>query len=192
MRDDPERIFDELLVLRCRRADVTAWKELVACYEKRLHYFIRRLVGSERDAWDILQQTWLAAMKGIHRLDEPRTLRTWLYRIARNTAISHLRKSGHEPTSVNPHDLRDIPEDQEDSPEQDDSFFGTDAAERVHEALAELSVPHREVLTLHFLEDASVEEIAAVTGVPPGTVKSRLYYAKRALRSAIEQRRELA
>jgi RNA polymerase sigma-70 factor (ECF subfamily) len=192
LRDDPERIFDELLVLRCRRGDVTAWKELVARYEKRLHYFIRRLVGSERDAWDLLQQTWLAAMKGIHRLDEPRTLRTWLYRIARNTAISHLRRSGNDPASVDPSDLRHVSDDQDDSHEDADTFFGADAAERVHEALAELSVPHREVLTLHFLEDASVEEIAAVTGVPPGTVKSRLYYAKRALRSVIEQRRELA
>jgi RNA polymerase sigma-70 factor (ECF subfamily) len=60
-------------------------------------------------------------------------------------------------------------------------------AEAVHAALAKLSLAHREVLTLHFLEDVSIQEIAFVLEVPAGTVKSRLYHAKRALRQAIER-----
>jgi RNA polymerase sigma-70 factor, ECF subfamily len=192
LHDEAERILDELIVLQCRRGEVRAWRQLVTRYEKRLHYFIRRLVGSERDAWDLLQQTWLGAMKGIHSLDNPRTLRTWLYRIARNTAISHIRRGGREAISVDPVSLHDVPQDNGADSFDDDPFFGAAAAEVVQESLAKLSVPHREVLTLHFLEDASIEEIADVTGVPPGTVKSRLYYARRALRAIIEQKRELA
>ena len=60
-------------------------------------------------------------------------------------------------------------------------------AEQVHRGLASLSRPHREVLTLFFLEDMSVEEVASVLGVPPGTVKSRLHYAKRSLRKVIAE-----
>ena len=62
-----------------------------------------------------------------------------------------------------------------------------DDAEQVHYGLRRISLPHREILTLFFLQDLSVEEIADVVGIPFGTVKSRLYYAKRALRTVLEK-----
>ena len=65
MNQDPEIILDELLVLKCRRGDAIAWKQLVERYERRLFYFIRRLVDNERDSWDVLQMTWLGALKGL-------------------------------------------------------------------------------------------------------------------------------
>ena len=70
------------------------------------------------------------------------------------------------------------------APVEDDHF---DNAEQVHHGLSRLSLSHREVLTLHFLEDLSLERMAEVLDVPPGTVKSRLYYAKRALRAVLDQ-----
>jgi len=74
----------------------------------------------------------------------------------------------------------------EDGPDEtvtpDDAVFHFNDAALVHKGLGMLSVAHREVLTLHFLEEMSVEEITEVLDVPPGTVKSRLYYAKRALK----------
>jgi RNA polymerase sigma-70 factor (ECF subfamily) len=183
LNQDPEIILDELLVLKCRRGDAIAWKQLVERYQRRLFYFIRRLVDSERDAWDVLQQTWLGALKSIHGLIEPRTLRTWLYRIARNNAVSHLRKSLPDiAQSVDPADLRDVPDDATEETEQ----WPADAVPRLHEALAQLTVAHREVLTLHFLEDMPIQEIASIVNIAPGTVKSRLHYAKRALRELID------
>lgn len=184
MGDDSESILDELLVLKCRRGDVRAWRELVQRYERRLYYFIRRLVAQERDALDILQQVWIAAIKGMPGLSEPRTLRTWLYRIARNNAISHLRRAGTRIESVDPEELQEVAEKDWDDA---DPCWPEEAPQRLHAAIAQLTVPHREVITLYFLEDASVEEIADVTGVPPGTVKSRLFYAKRALRNALSR-----
>ena len=183
MNESSQAILDELLVLKCRRGDVGAWRELVERYQPRLFYFIRRLVDQERDAWDVLQQTWMAAMQGMGRLKEPRALRTWLYRIARNEAALRLRRAGREADYVDPEELREVAGPVE---EDQDDPWPAEAAGKLHECLAKLSLPHREVLTLHFLEDLSVEEVATITGVPPGTVKSRLYYAKRALRSAIE------
>lgn len=188
---DSESLLDELLVLKCRRGDVRAWRDLIKRYEQRLLYFIRRLVGRERDAWDILQQTWMGALKSLKRLDDPRMLRTWLYRIARNIAVTHLRRSGREAMNVDPNDLQELPDAAGDpnAPPEDEPW-PTDAPQLLHAAMARLSVPHREVLTLHFLEDASIDEIAAITEVPPGTIKSRLYYAKRALRAEIERDRK--
>jgi len=179
--DDSETILGELLVLRCRRGDASAWRELIGRWERRLFYYVRRLVGCERDAWDVLQQTWLAAYRAMPSLQEPRALRAWLYRIAHRQAVSHLRRTGAMPdASAEPLDaLADVPDDE--------IAFPAEAAERVHAGLSKLALAHREVLTLHFLEGMSVAEIAAVLDVPAGTVKSRLFHAKRALRAALEE-----
>ena len=181
---ESERVFNELLVLRCRRGDASAWRDLIRHWERRLFYYVRRIVGGERDAWDVLQQTWLAAYEALPTLDEPRALRAWLYRIAHRRAISHLRRVGAAPDAgaADLGDAAGVPDGGADDPS-----FPAEAAEAVHAALSTLSLAHREVLTLHFLEDASVEEVAAVLDVPAGTVKSRLFHAKRALRAAIER-----
>ena len=181
---ESERVLDELLVLRCRRGDTAAWRELIGRWERRLFYYVRRLVGGQRDAWDVLQQTWLAAHKSLPTLDEPKALRAWLYRIAHRQAVSHLRHTGAAPDAGAAHldDAADVPDDAADDPS-----FPAETAEAVHAALSGLSLPHREVLTLHFLEGASVAEVADVLEVPEGTVKSRLFHAKRALRAAIER-----
>lgn len=184
MNANSQTILDELLVLKCRRGDSAAWREVVDRYQPRLFYFIRRLVDQERDAWDVLQQTWLAAIDGIGDLKQPRALRTWLYRIARNQSAARLRKSGREAIGGDLENLDDLPQP---DPEPEEEHWPADAPGRLHECLGRLSLPHREVLTLHFLEDLSVEEVATITGVPAGTVKSRLYYAKRALRDALER-----
>ncbi len=186
MTDSSEAILDELLALRCRRGDAEAWRAVVRRFERRLLYFVRRLVDSERDAYDVLQQTWMSAWTSLPRLEEPRALRVWLYRIARNEAVTHLRRMGKRVDFVDPDALNAVPDDASGAPGDDD--WPADTAEEVHEALGRLSLPHREVLTRHFLEDASEEEIAAVLKVPPGTVKSRLHYARRALRTALEGR----
>jgi RNA polymerase sigma factor (sigma-70 family) len=176
---DTDAVARELLALRCRRGDRAALEELIRTWERPLLYFLRRLVPDEADAWDVLQQTWVRVLRGIGSLDDPRGLAPWLYRVARNTAFSHARSLGppHEP-------LKDRPDARAADPVSGCVEF--EDAERVHRGLLSLSLAHREVLMLFFLEDLSVEEVATVLGVPPGTVKSRLHYAKLALRKVLE------
>ena len=168
--------------MRCRRGDRRAWQELIGRWEMPLFYYLRRLLPQEADAWDVLQQTWLAAYHGIVSLKDPALLAVWLHRIARNLAISHRRanRRDFEPLPDEP----PMPGGGEDPPDEQAEAF--DDARQVHRALDRLSLPHREVLTLHFLRDLSVGQIAEVVGVSEGTVKSRLHYAKRALRQAVE------
>jgi RNA polymerase sigma factor (sigma-70 family) len=174
MARDREAVARELLAVRCRRGDPAALEELVRAFEGRLLYFVRRIVPNEADGLDVLQKTWMRVLKGIGSLDDPRQLVPWLYRVARNTALSHarVRVPPHEPLT--------------DHPAPADDGAGFEDAEAVHRGLAGLTLPHREVLTLFFLEGMSVEDAAAVLGVPPGTVKSRLHYAKVALRKALD------
>ncbi len=181
MKSEKEAIYYERIVLRCRRNEKDAFEELIRDWEKRLFYYVRRLVDDEQDAWDILQQTWLKIIRGIESLREPRSLPTWLYRIARDTAMDHWRAKYSQQALVYQNETSL-------NVEQNSEMFRFEDAEQVHYGLSQISLAHREVLTLHFLEDFSVEEIANILTVPPGTVKSRLYYGKKELRSVLEQK----
>lgn len=180
MSTEKELVYYELLVLRCRRRDEGALEELIRHWEKRLSYYIRRLVSDEEDAWDVLQETWLKVVRQIGSLRQARSLPMWLYRIARNTAMSRLRGRYADRA------VFDDSQDADDVNGETESFTFEDA-ELVHYGLSRISLPHREVLTLHFLDDLSIDQIARVLEVAPGTIKSRIHFAKRALRAVIEQ-----
>jgi RNA polymerase sigma-70 factor (ECF subfamily) len=192
LRTPRDAIYDELLVLRCRQGERAAVDELLRRWERRLLYYVRRLVDDdEHDAWDVLQQTFLQAVRKLHTLREPRTLPAWLYTIARNAALADRRRrsalaSGGRGTD-DAVEVGELAASAAAAGPDDGGEFTADDVDAVHAAMGELSVPHREALTLLFLQDLSVEEIAQVVGASPGTVKSRVYYAKRALRAILER-----
>ena len=180
MLRDKWAVLQELLVLRCQRGQRHAFDELFNQWEGRLWYYIRRLVATEEDAWDVLQGTWLRVFKGIRSLESADRLPTWLYQIARYAALNHWRGYYRAHSRLeNTDNLEGVAAPLETEPFED--------AEQVHRALGCISLTHREVLTLFFLEDLSHEQMAEVLGIPPGTVKSRLSYAKRALRAVLQR-----
>src|SRR3954469_24429286 len=89
--DDWSRSMGRLAALlqRCRTGDQEALAELARRWELRLLYYVRRLVASEADAWDVLQATWVRVMKGIRGVREPEKFNAWIYQVARNAALSH-------------------------------------------------------------------------------------------------------
>lgn len=175
---DAELILCELLVLRCQRRDPRAANELVTFFEKPLMYYLRRMVRSEADAWDLVQETWVSVFRALPKLRDARALPAFLYRVARNHALVHLRRRDV--------DLRlyAVVESVLTDTAHEPDFTREDAA-AVHAGLDQLSLPHREALTLFFLQDLTIEEIASVLAIPPGTVKSRLHHAKKALRTIL-------
>jgi RNA polymerase sigma-70 factor (ECF subfamily) len=178
VQKDKDLIYQELLVLRCQRGERAALEELIVTWERKLLYFIRRLGHKEADAWDVLQQTWIRVLRGFAGLKEPRNLTSWLYRIARNTAFSHGQMRSHERER-----LEELPPAADAG--EDPGPRTIDDAEQIHHGLLQLALPQREVLTLYFLESMTVEQIAQVLEVPAGTVKSRLYHARNALRAVL-------
>lgn len=174
-----ERLREQVLVLRYQAGDSTALEELVERYHGPLLYFVRRMLTDSRSAEDVLQNTWLAVVRDLRKLRNPDAFSPWLYRIARNKVYERLRKT----TRVLP-----LTEEVEKAvaPEETDDFSADDAA-RVHQCLEKLRPAHREVLILRFLEQMSYQDIAVVVGCGLGTVRSRLHYAKRALRKEMEE-----
>ena len=84
-------IYDELLLIRCRKRDVAAWDELVDRWNDRLMYYLRRLIDHEHDAINALQEVWLNAFRNIGSLRDNSRLAPWLYTIARRSAMNHFR-----------------------------------------------------------------------------------------------------
>ena len=178
MSDGTQQVRDEYLALRLRHGDPAAFAELVRAFERPLLYYLTKLVGADA-ALDVLQDTWVAAFRAAGRLDDPRRLRPWLYRIARGRAIDRVRKDRSEDR------LRQAHAEEAAADTADEPAFGPDDAAAIHQALDALDVRHREVLVLHFLEEMPLADVAGVVGCPEGTVKSRIHHAKRALRVAL-------
>jgi RNA polymerase sigma-70 factor (ECF subfamily) len=179
MSDQAELIYERLLVLRAQAGDEAAMVELVKRYSPRLRYFLRKLLSSADGAEDALQDVWLDVLRHLPRLAEPQALRAWIYRIARDRAYGRLRQAHRREQPLDETQLADASE-----ASADDPFSAEDAA-AIHAALDRLPAEQREVLVLRFLEDMTYDQIAAVIGCPPGTVRSRIHYGKQALRKAM-------
>jgi RNA polymerase sigma-70 factor (ECF subfamily) len=179
--DGVEQIQERLMVLYAQAGNRDAFSRLVDLYDRRLLYFTRRILGETEGALDVLQSVWLNVHRKLGKLKAPVAFRVWLYRIAHDQAITELRRKSKRPVPID--DVESVQAVDEAS--IDAAAF--DNAELVHVALQDLSVDHRRVLTLRFLEDMSIEEIAEVVGLSSGTIKSRLHYAKYALRRRIEE-----
>lgn len=177
-----DRLEESVLVLRCRVGDREALGELIGRFHRRLGYFIGHLADGPETVEDVLQDTWLRVLAKLGTLKSAESFRPWLYRIARNTAYEHLKRKGRTCELL---DDREIPE-----AGPDEEFSAEDAA-RVHAGLKKLHPAHREILVLRFFEDMAYQQIAEVLGCGLNTVKTRLFYAKRALRKEMEADHEI-
>jgi len=173
-------VHERILVVQAQARDPHAFRELVTRYERRLLYYIRRLLGDGEDAFDVMQDVWLLVFRKLNLLRSPEAFRVWLYKIAHDVTVSQLRKQSKWPQPLTDEQFGN----------EFDAWNELEALENaalVHRSLERLSPPHREVLTLRFLEGLDHSEIAEVVGCGIGTVKSRLHYAKRELRTQLQQ-----
>lgn len=147
-----------------------------------LRRFARALSGDAALADDLVQDCLERALNKSHLYDPSRPLRAWLYAVLRNLFISGLRRDGRSIVVKAVDDLMDG----EDSvpPAQEDRM----SVEQVGQALDRLTPQHREVIVLVGLEEMSYRDVAEITGVPLGTVMSRLSRAREQLRGILEQR----
>ena len=155
---------------------------LYAAHAAPIHAFAFRATGDAQAAEEIVQDTFVRAWRSLDRFDPQRAdLRSWLFAIARNLTIDHHRRTAARPST---------PTAQDQLERQAGGWSDIDRAMevwQVAEALAQLSPAHRAAIVEIHLRGASVAETAEQLGVPPGTVKSRVYYGLKALRLALEE-----
>ncbi len=175
-----DRLEEALWVVQAQAGDTDAFIMLVKRYEQPLLYYLRRLVPKGDSALDLHQEIWLDVFRGLSSLQFPEAFRAWLYRIAHHKAARFVR------IEIRQEELQQsFVDDQFAGPGWNDD--GLDA-EAVHKGLAILPAHHREILTLHYLNDLSTAEVGRILDCPPGTVKSRLHQARAALRDLIKRK----
>ena len=179
-------------VAQLRRGDLDALSSLVSRYQNRLYRFLLRLVRDRSEAEDLFQQTWVHVAEKIRRFDPNRNFDAWLFTVARNLAIDHLRRV--RPSSLD----QPVSEDESQGTAADrmvakdpaplERVLENERASRLGTALDELPIAYREVMTLRFEEEMKIEEIAQVLSIPLSTVKSRLRRSLEQMRLCLETR----
>lgn len=164
--------------MRCQRGEREAWTELVAQWERPLFYYLRRMSPSREEALNLLQDVWVHVFSGLASLREPERLAPWLYVIARRAWTRRFAPAIQEPVATDALLLEvEVVESEENQLD----------VEGLHLALQQLALRDREVLTLFYLDDLSLVEVAEVLEIPLGTVKSRLGHARSELRARLER-----
>jgi RNA polymerase sigma-70 factor, ECF subfamily len=167
------------LIRRTKAGDTEAFGQLVAKYRNKIFTFVYGKVRNEHDAWDIAQEAFLTAWRSSNRFEGRSSFYTWLHTLTMNVTISFLRRNGHrEEVELN----ETIPSA---LPGADADYHRTEIRERVNAATTKLSAEQRTVLVLKELEGLEYHEIAELLNLPTGTVMSRLFYARRNLRSLL-------
>jgi len=177
-------------VVQLRRGDLDALTALIARYQNRLYRYLLRLVREPAEAEDLFQQSWLRVAEKIRSYDPSRSFDSWLFTIARNLALDHLRRV--RPRSLDEPALRGSDSESlaDRLPSGEilplDRILEIERSGRLAAALLDLPASYREVLSLRFEEEMTLEEIAEVLGAPLSTVKSRLRRSLEQLRSTLE------
>jgi RNA polymerase sigma-70 factor (ECF subfamily) len=172
------RIQEEFWVLQAQQGDEEAFGRLMDLFDRKLVYYLMRFTASREQALDIAQDVWISVFRGLRKLRNPSVFRAWLYQIAHAKVVSQVRKNVREEQI-----LENFSAEQEESLSYEEPISGD--PELVRSALSALSVEHREVLVLRYLENMSLEEMAHALQCRLGTIKSRLHYAKQALKQQI-------
>lgn len=177
---DPEQD----LIRRWKRGDKQAFETLVRRHMTDAFYVAYGYVGNAEDARDLSQEAFVKAYQARARFDETRPFYPWLYRILKNHCLNFVTRSHRHISLDDENEHREIP-----SPAAS-PLENLEEGERkrlVRTALDRLSEDHREIIVLKNFKDHSYKEISDILGIPIGTVMSRLFYARQALRALIEE-----
>ena len=175
---------EQLPVQQAKAGEPEAWSALFRRYQLPLYVYVFELVRDEQTSLDIVQETFIAAVRHIGSLREEAKFGGWLFGIAHQKCAQLWRQQNRAAALRD--EIAESAPDWEDGP--DELLIRREQEEEFMRSLNELAAPQRAVLLLHFVEDFSLEEIAGITQTPLGTVKSRLHYAKQALRKLLEDK----
>jgi RNA polymerase sigma-70 factor (ECF subfamily) len=190
--EEEQRPDDEELVLKSQQGDVNAFGELVDRYQGKIYGLTYNMTSNREDAEDLTQEVFVKAFEALPRFKGNSSFYTWLYRIAVNKTINYRKKRNRKRSlSLDQFD-QEIKVDEvyhdlitKGSPLRNVSL--TELQEKLNEALQNLSEKHRTVLVMHDMQGIPHEEIAKVVKASVGTVRSRLFYARRQMQAELTE-----
>jgi RNA polymerase sigma-70 factor (ECF subfamily) len=176
----PDDVQDELLVMRCQDGDRQALAELVQRWQPRLLRQAARLVDGVDAAGDVVQEAWVAIVRGLGRLYDPACFPSWAYRIVTHKCADwarrrQRRRATEGPLAIDPVDPSPAPAD------------SSDDVAALRKALKSIPSQQKAILAMYYLDGMPIRQIAEVLSLPEGTVKSRLYHARCQLKEVLER-----
>ncbi|MGV2828562.1 sigma-70 family RNA polymerase sigma factor [Myxosarcina sp. GI1(2024)] len=191
----PTKLSNYDLIVRCQEGsqpDRVAFAELLRRYQSHLNRLFYHLAPDWEERADLVQEVWIRVYRNINRLQEPAKFRGWLSRIATNLFYDELRKRKRVATPLSldaPRQMKDgeisweLPAD---TPGPDENLATKEFYEHLHLAISELPPTFRTTIVLREIEGLAYEEIAEITGVSLGTVKSRIARARLKLQTVLQ------
>ena len=183
---------DLTVVRQVQAGDVAAFDQIVLKYRARVYGVVYNLTSNREDTSDLTQEAFIKAFQSINRFQGQSSFFTWLYRIAVNSALTHLRKNklrsffSFEKINEDDKVSAEIIAALTDNTGADRDTFVRELQEKLNEAMQKLSINHRTVITLFEIDELSHQEIAEIMNCSVGTVRSRLHYAKQLLQSELQ------
>lgn len=184
MERTSNEIVDELLVLRSQDGDKSAWRQLVNRWQPRFYALARRLTSHHEGAADVTQETWIAIMRAIHRLEDAARFRSWAHRIVANKSADWVRRRQRERKALSTA-ADELQVEQLLQPGRDAG--NEEALLTLRAAINRLPLEHRHLIAMFYVERMPLLEIAEVLSIPVGTVKSRLHSIRQELKMAFEE-----
>ena len=181
MAINPEQLYEQTLVIRSQIGDEAAFTELLVLHGPRLLLFTQSMMqSSPEQVADLTQEIWVAIFRALPGLLDAGKFRPWAFRIARDRIYREYRRRKLPVQTLD----ETLPEQ---LAESEETVTAADV-EQLRDCLGSISPEHREALVLKFFDDLSYEEIARVTGVSVGTVRSRIHYGKHALKKVWKEK----
>ncbi len=179
---------DEELILMFQNEDIGAFNEIVFRYKNRVVNFLYRFTGDRDEAEDLAQDTFVKVFRSKHLYKEVAKFSTWFYTIALNTAKTNAKKKSRMSTiSLSDFD----PENEKDYELKDTGYTPDEVANAgmenhyIQQAINSLDEDFRKIIILRDIEDLEYEEIVKITGLPMGTVKSRINRGREKLKKIL-------
>ena len=174
------------LIKKARRGDGRAFSMLIENHERFVFNVVYRITGNAEDARDVSQEAFIKAFKNFESYDESSAFSTWLYRIAVNTAIDYIRKRKKE-NSISFEDYIVDEKNQKGDSGIEEKVISKEGVKNIISAVNMLDDEFKTVIVLRDMEGMDYKEISDITGLPLGTVKSRLSRGRGKLRQMIEK-----
>jgi RNA polymerase sigma-70 factor, ECF subfamily len=176
---------DVVAVAKARGGDEDAFRLLVERHSRHIYRLAYRMTGRAEDAEDVVQDTFVRAYRQLNRFESRSNVGTWLYRIAFNCAVDHLRSRPSREVA-NGHELLEQRPPATTGPNADDLVYAGEITGRVEGALASLSAQERAAFVMRHYQGCSIEEICGVLDLKTNAAKHAVFRAVRKMRTALE------
>jgi len=181
---------DQLLIKRAQSGDIDAFEDLIRAYEKKIYSIAYNMMNNREDAQDVTQETVLKIYRSLRMFNGKSTFSAWIYKVTTNTCLDELRKRKHTSLSIE--------KMAEDGLQLGDEAYSSEEllsqkllGQRISTEIDTLSTDYKLMIVLRDVQGMSYQEIADMTGISIGTVKSRINRARKQLREKLDDCREL-